>query len=61
MDVPGGFANDSYPVMVQSGEQFAVKSRAEVSGSSDGGQSIDYSQMADALVQAMSRAGIGAQ
>ena len=57
LTVPPGHPNDSYPVRLQSGEEFAVRSRAEVA-QGGGGMSIDYDRMADAFAQAMARAGL---
>jgi hypothetical protein len=63
MTVPPGYSNDSYPVRLQSGEEFAVRSRSEVTqgGGQSGTVELSFATVeaiGQAVGQAMARAGM---
>jgi hypothetical protein len=51
--VPSGYPNDSYPIMVESGERVDVTPR----GQQPSGSEIDYTRLGDEIVQALMRSG----
>jgi hypothetical protein len=51
--VPPGFSNDSFPMMVESGEHVSVTPKNQVG--KGGGAAIDYDRLADAVARATAR------